>query len=171
MNIRGSIVCPSRPIPVGNGFITGRKPGIVVYVKALSSRKFREFERFCEHRGIHRTHLQSLDDGTTAYECIGTVADLERLAEHPSIRDWHLIMSVRPPRFSDGVARDKETGVPQSPMPSAPKNVSAAAQRAARMRSMSRAERLAVEVREERRLMSAEERETLELAEANELPH
>src|SRR4051812_5032548 len=100
MNPRGSIVLPSRPVDIGGGtFMGGRKPGVIVYVKAGSGRLMRKFGRFLDANGIHAFPVQEVgDDGLAdAWECIGSVQSLERLTAHPAVRDWHLIVNVRPP--------------------------------------------------------------------------
>jgi hypothetical protein len=109
MNPRGSIVCPSRPIDIGNGCVlTGRKPGIVVYVKAGSGRLYREFIRFCDRAGIDTKPVENADaDRPTAFECVGSLESLDRLAGHPSVSRWHYILSVRPPLAAVGSGPEK----------------------------------------------------------------
>lgn len=102
-NPRGSIVLPSRPIDIGNGcMMSGRKPGIIVYIKAGSGRLVREFTRFCDVAGIDAMPVQSAGDRPDAYECIGSIESLERLTGHPAVRDWHFIVGVRVPLTAAG---------------------------------------------------------------------
>jgi hypothetical protein len=98
MNPRGSIVMPSRPIDIGGGvLVTGRKPGIVVYIDS-TARNRRELDRFCARNGIDAKPVEFHRDGVaSAWECVGSVADLERLTNHPVVTDWHLIIGVRVP--------------------------------------------------------------------------
>jgi hypothetical protein len=88
--------------------LPGRKPGIVVYVKAGSGRLMREFRRFCGHAGIDAHPVQEMAESRPlAYECIGTVESLERLIGHPAVANWHYILNVRPPVQSIGSGPEK----------------------------------------------------------------
>src|SRR4051812_45299487 len=105
MNPRGSIVMPSRPVDIGGGvMVTGRKPGIVVYIDSTAKNR-RELERFCNRNGIDARPVQFVrEDMANAWECIGTVESLERLTNHPVVTDWHLIIAVAIPRTGAGAA-------------------------------------------------------------------
>jgi hypothetical protein len=139
---------------------SGRIPGIIVYVKT-AGRPMREFQRFCSHRGIETRLVDTnLENHPDAWECVGSVPDLERLIDHPSVLDWHYIMNVRPPRF--GGKNDSH------PEP-IPKDVSASTARAIRLSKLCRAEREAAEEIARRKRLTAEERSALELAELNEI--
>ena len=163
MHVRGSIVMPSKPIDLGGGLMTsGRIPGLGVFVRGNSGRLMRDFRRFCERHGLH---AEAVHEEADAYQVVGTVEALERLMGHPSVRETHLIMNVRPPRFA-GPPRDAQTGVPQLPAGPMPKDASANVRREVKRRSMSKDERIAEEVRQERKLLSKEERERIEVREA-----
>lgn len=144
MNPRGSIVLPSRPIELGGGAVaTGRKPGIIVYVKAGSGRLMRKFERFLIQHGIHTREVQD-----NALECLGTLESLDFLTEHPAVADWHYVLNVKPPHVAGGSGA-----------------ISPNAEKLIRRSKMRRSDREALEETERRARLSHEKREKLELAE------
>lgn len=146
---RPSIVMPSRPIDIGGGCMaSGRKPGIIVHIDSTSKNR-REFERFCDRNAIDYHPVEFLrDDLPCSYECIGSLPALERLSEHPVVRDWHLILSVRITTVSAGSG---EIGLN--------------AERAERRRKMHRPDREALEETERRAKLPRDDRERIELAE------
>jgi len=148
---RGRIVMPTRPVPIGGGVvITGAKPGIIVYVKAGSSRLMREFDRFCEHWGVFRRPVQEAIDGRPhAWEVLGTVDALERLIGHPCVVDWHYCLSVKPPMGAQGSGE-----------------VTDRIRKAIRRDRMPKADKLALEETERRAKLSREEQLDIELVEA-----
>jgi hypothetical protein len=63
----------------------------------------REFHRFCDFWGIFRRAVQEVIPGRPdAWEVLGSVDALERLIGHPSVVDYHYILSARPPVGSQG---------------------------------------------------------------------
>jgi hypothetical protein len=155
-NPRGSIVCPSRPINIGGGAtIAGPFPGLVVYIKAGSSRMCREFKRFCERYSIHARPVQEVIDGRPdAWECVAAdVEALERLIAADFVVHWHYIMSTRVPLMSGGSGQ-----------------MTPRASLSRRDTRMPRAERLANAERERRAMLDPEQKLDIELAEARELP-
>jgi hypothetical protein len=130
--------------------ITGQKPGLVVFVKAASSKMMREFNRFCEHWGIYRRPVQEVVEGRPdAWEVIGPVDALERLIGHPAVVRWSYILSVKPPLCSQGAGE-----------------VTDRVRKSIRRDHMPKADRLAVEETERRARLSREEQLDIELAEA-----
>lgn len=149
MNPRGSIVCPSRPMAVGGSDSAGRLPGIIVYIKAGSTRLTRKFHRFCEFNGVEARPVQERveDERKEAFECVGSPESLAELIDHPAIAQWHYILNVRPPRFSNGEIRDKETRIRQNVNPPPANSLPATVHKNVRNMLRSRDER---EIREER---------------------
>jgi hypothetical protein len=134
--------------------VAGRKPGIIVYIKAGSGRLYREFTRFCGRNGIDATPVQEAVDGRPeAWECVGAVADLERLTGHEAVARWHYILNVKPPIVAGGSG-----------------DVTGRAEKALRLARLSRAEREAVEETERRARLPQAERDAIEIAELKVLP-
>jgi hypothetical protein len=133
--------------------ITGRKPGLIVYVKAGSGRLMREFDRFCQHWGIYRRPVQEAIDGRPdAWEVLGSVDALERLIAHPAVARWHYILSVKPPVGSQGSGE-----------------VTDRVRKAINRAKLAKPDRLAAEETERRARLPLEERLDVELHEARQL--
>lgn len=168
MHVRGRITMPSRPNALG---VTGPVPGVVVYAKAHNSRVRHEFARFCTLNGLDaRLVHEGVEPGVNAYEVVGGVADLRKLIRHATVARWHYVMGVRPPRAC-GPARDRLSGVVQSPAGSIPSNVPDRVRRAILCSRLPRADREAVAETERRSRLPQAERLAIELDEAQQLPH
>jgi hypothetical protein len=142
---------PSRPVHIGGGVvITGPKPGIVVFIRARSSKWCREFRRFCDRHGIHPRPVQECIDGRPdAWECIGSVDALERLIGHPAVVRWHYILNVKPPVGAQGAGE-----------------VTDRVRRSINRDRLPKADRLAAVENERRDRLSREAQLDIELAEA-----
>lgn len=95
---RGSVVMPRRVLTFASGATASAKmPGVIVYVKAASSRLHRQFIDACARLGVDAVERQcvGIDGRADAYECVGPLEKIERLLEHPAVADWHLIIGVR----------------------------------------------------------------------------
>ena len=107
---RGSIVFPSRPVDIGGGCeATGRKPGVVVFVKGGSAALMRKLDRYCRFNGID---VRVCHDEADAWECVAApspegVEALEGLIEHPAVKGWQFILNVRPPRSAMGSGEER----------------------------------------------------------------
>jgi hypothetical protein len=129
--------------------VTGRKPGIIVYVKSGSSRLMRQFHAHSAANGIHGERVQEFpDERQEAWECLGSVEALEALTGHPAVVRWHYILNVRPPRGASGSGEVTERVA-----------------RSIRRGKMHRPDRDAVEETERRAKLPADERAGLEIAE------
>jgi hypothetical protein len=98
MNVRGSVMMPSRPNDLD---VSGPVPGLIVYPKRYNARVLAEFFRFCR---LNALDAKPVDDEHGACEVVGGVADLQRLIAHSSVSHWHYVMSVKPPSFRRGEA-------------------------------------------------------------------
>jgi hypothetical protein len=156
-NPRGSIVMPSRPVHIGGGVvITGRKPGLIVYVKAGSGRLMREFTRFCEHWGIQAFPVQEVIPGRPdAFECLGSVDALERLIAHPAVLRWHYVLNVRPPLVAAGGGDVTDRVRKVVNRGKLPKGDRLAAEETERRARLPREEQLDIELREAQALAAA----------------
>jgi hypothetical protein len=128
--------------------VGGRKPGIIAYIHS-TARNRREFERWCDRNGADARPVEYVrNDLPAAYEVVGALETLERLTDHPVVREWHLIVNVRVPHIAGGAAE-----------------MTVNAERAARRAKMHRPDREAVEETERRARLPRDDRERLELAE------
>jgi hypothetical protein len=141
-------------VPIGGAVACGAKPGLIVRVRSGSGRLFREFHRFCQFQGIHVRPVQTVrEDGRADwFEVIATVDSLERLIGHPSIVDFHYILSTRPPVGGQGAGE-----------------VTDRVRKTIREARMHKPDRLALEETERRAKLTTEERLDIELDEARQL--
>jgi hypothetical protein len=87
------------------------------------------------------------EDVAVAYECVGSLDALEGLIDHPAVLDWYYRLNVSPPRFTNGIIRDRETGIRQNVSPPPSKNLPATVAKNVRRMMLHKNER---ELREER---------------------
>jgi hypothetical protein len=189
---RGAIVCPTRPVRIGEAVATGSKPGVIVYLKDGSGRLMKQFWRAVGRRALDVVQVQG-----DAWEVVGSPADLGWLVGmslyralglpapdgvgdgHPAVARWHFILNVRPPRADLGtehtpwgdvprVEREYERPADHVPVPP---DASAGVKRFVRLARAGKADRFAMLERERRRTLARDDREAVERAEARQLPH
>jgi hypothetical protein len=156
-NVRGRIIVPVRTEQIGGAVARLQQFGIVVYVKAGSTRMMREFRRFCDYWGIdvaprgHRfdPEVGDYDSRPDAWECMGEPDALQMLIGHKSIVDWHYIMDAKPPMGAAGSGE-----------------VSDRVRKVINRQRLNKPDRLAWEESERRAKLPKDERETIELEEA-----
>lgn len=166
-NPSGRLVRPTRRLELGGGaVVTGRKVGVVVYIRWSSGRLVRRFNWYCSRFGLHARPVEYHGDDPgrpSAYEVVGSYEACAGLVRHCSVTGWHPIVDAPVPR-----------AVPRpGPHDRAPADAPAAVRAEARRRRMAPADRRAADERDRRALLSPAERravEAVEAAERAELP-
>jgi hypothetical protein len=150
---RGRIVLSTKPVYLGDAVVCGRKPTLVVYIRAGSSKHTRNFHRFCQFHGLHVTPVQEVIPGRPdAFEVLGTMGSLERLTSHPAVVRFHYALNVRPNVRAGGGGEMTDN-----------------ARKAVRESRMHKPDRLAAEENARRARLPREEQLDLELHDARQL--
>lgn len=105
---RGRIVTPLVTVAIGGAEMSGRVPGIIVYVRSRSGRLMGQFHAHTLAAGIAKGLIE--DGHGDAWECVGDPAALAALIDHPAVIRWHYPLSARPPFRASGAGSGDTDG-------------------------------------------------------------
>lgn len=160
---RGSIVCSTRGVEVGEGSVGefNRKATIVVYIKSGSGNLAKRFHHFCQRNGINARPVWDvgqvvLADRADAYECIGSADALARLVGEDggermeAVIEWHFPLNVRAPRCAGTGSGEKTKKLQEMMRPKAQRQLMEDARYTADAVALEKERWVVVDVRGER---------------------